>query len=217
MVGRAHAAKLAELGHEVVMGTQDVQKTLASVEKDAMGNPPFSEWHKEHKNIKLAPLAEAALVGEIIFDALKGEIALSVLKSLAKELDGKVLVDIANPLDFSKGMPPFLSVCNTDSLGEQIQSALPKTKVVKAFNTLNAYLQVDPKQLSSGDHDLFICGNDADAKAKVTEIAKSYGWQNIIDVGDITCARGTEMLLPIWLRLWGALKTPMFNFKIVKQ
>lgn len=219
MVGRAHAAKLTELGHDVVLGTQDVEKTLTNTEKDAMGNPPFSEWHKEYGGIKLLTFSNAANHGEIVFDALRGEVAVSVLQTLESELSGKVLVDIANPLDFSKGMPPFLSVCNTDSLGEQVQNALPKTKVVKAFNTLNAYLQVDPKQLSGGEHDLFLCGNDAGAKAKVIEIAKSYGWneKNIIDIGDITTARGTEMLLPIWLRLWGALKTPMFNFKIIKN
>lgn len=216
VVGRAHAARLVELGHEVAMGTQDIERTLAKTEKDAMGNAPFSEWQKEHGEVKLLTLREAAKYGEIVFEALKGEVVVSVLKTLAAELEGKIMVDIANPLDFSQGMPPLLSVCNTDSLGEQIQKVLSTTKVVKAFNTVNANLQVNPVQLANADHNLFICGNDADAKAKVTEIAKSYGWKNITDVGDITSARGTEMLLPIWLRLWGALETPTFNFKIVK-
>ncbi|QQR78507.1 MAG: NAD(P)-binding domain-containing protein [Candidatus Moraniibacteriota bacterium] len=217
VVGRSHAEKLAGLGHEVMLGTQDVEKTLASTEKDAMGNPPFSEWHKEHPDIALGTLSEAATHGEIVYDALKGEIALPAISSLKAELSGKILIDIANPLDFSHGMPPSLSICNTDSLGEQIQKALPEVKVVKTFNTTNAHLQVNPTQLADGDHHLFLSGNDAQAKTKVTEIAKSYGWKHIIDLGDITTARGTEMLLPLWLRLWGALETPMFNFKIVKE
>ena len=216
MVARAHAAKLTELGHEVTVGTRDVKKTLASAEKDAMGNPPFSEWHKDRANVKLAAFAEAAARGEIVISALKGEAEISVLRPLSRELGGKVLIDISNPLDFSKGMPPSLTVCNTDSLGEQVQRALPDVKVVKMFNTMNAYLQVNPKLLAGGEHDIFMCGNDARAKTEASAIAAGYGWKSIIDLGDITNARGTEMLLPIWVRLWGALKTPMFNFKIVK-
>lgn len=216
IVGRSHAAKLAGLGHNVALGTQNVDKTLAEDKPDMMGNPPFNVWQKDHTTVKLMPLAEAATFGEIVYNALKGEVALGVVSSLKKELTGKILVDIANPLDFSRGMPPFLSVCNTDSLGEQIQGALPDTKVVKTFNTLNALLQVDPGALANADHHLFMSGNDAAAKTKVIEIAKTYGWKNIIDLGDITTARGTEMLLPIWLRLWGALKTPTFNFKITQ-
>lgn len=215
MVGKAHAARLVALGHSVAIGTHNRENTLANQEKDMMGNPPFAEWLRNHPQIQLVTLAEAAAFGEIVIDALKGEIALAELTALKAPLAGKVLIDIANPLDFSKGMPPSLSIVNTDSLGEQIQKALPETKVVKAFNTTNAALQVEPKQLADADHHLFVCGNDEHAKAKVTDLAKAYGWKQIIDLGDITTARGTEMLLPIWLRLWGALKTPMFNFKIV--
>ncbi|MFZ1736134.1 MAG: NAD(P)-binding domain-containing protein [Candidatus Moraniibacteriota bacterium] len=216
VVGRVHAARLSELGHTVVLGTQDVEKTRAVKEKDAMGNLPFGEWQADHESVGLATFADAVSQSEIVFDALKGEIALSVLLLLAKELSGKILVDIANPLDFSRGMPPSLSVCNTDSLGEQIQRALPETRVVKAFHTTNASLQVEPMKLASGDHHLFVSGNDVEAKRIVSDIARSYGWKHIIDMGDITTARGTEMLLPVWLRLWSTLKTPMFNFKIVQ-
>lgn len=114
-------------------------------------------------------------------------------------------------------MPPSLFVSNTDSLGEQVQKVLPNTKVVKTFNTMNAMLQVNPQQLADGDHHIFVSGNDAEAKNTVTELLKSYGWKHIIDLGDITTARGTEMMMPVWLRLWGSLKTPMFNYKIVTQ
>lgn len=215
-VGRAHAEKLASLGHEVVVGTHDVDKTLANDKPDQMGNAAFSVWHKDHEVIKLVTFTDAAISGEIVYNCMKGDASVEVLSSLRDSLSGKVLIDISNPLDFSKGFPPFLSVCNTDSLGEQIQVALPDVKVVKTCNTTNAMLQVNPKLLANGDHHMFLCGNDPDAKSKVTEILKSYGWVNIIDLGDITNARGTEMLLPIWLRLFGALKDPMFNFKVVQ-
>lgn len=215
MVGRAHAGKLVELGHDVVMGTTDVAKTMADTKTDGMGTPPYSVWHKDHPTIELATFQEATNHGEMIWEALSGAAAVEVLKSVEPELGDKILIDIANPLDFSQGMPPSLFVSNTDSLGEQIQRTLPKVKVVKTFNTTNAYLQVNPQLLANADHHIFVSGNDAEAKAKVMEIQKSYGWKNIIDLGDITTARGTEMLLPIWLRLWTALGNPNFNFKIV--
>lgn len=210
MVGRAHAARLKQLGHDVVLGTRDPQAATTQ-EHTSVG-----EWRKDHGDIEFVPFVRAAAHGDIVLNALKGDVSIAVLETLERELAGKVLVDIANPLDFSKGMPPSLFVSNSDSLGEDIQRALPATRVVKAFNTLTAELQVDPTQLNAADHDLFLCGNDADAKEKVSEIARSYGWKNIIDLGDITNARGTEMFLPLWLRLWGALNTSMFNVKIVK-
>jgi predicted dinucleotide-binding enzyme len=216
MVGRAHAARLTELGHEVLLGTQNVDDKLASAETDAMGNPPFSEWHKDNSSVKLVPFTEATEQGEMVINALSGQITLEVLKGLETSIGDKIIIDIANPLDFSNGMPPTLSICNTDSLGEQIQKALPDAKIVKTLNTLNASIQVDPRQLADGDHDIFVSGNDESAKSKVVELLRSYGWTNIIDLGDISTSRGTEMLLPIWLRLMGALGTPQFNFKIVK-
>jgi 8-hydroxy-5-deazaflavin:NADPH oxidoreductase len=113
-------------------------------------------------------------------------------------------------------MPPKLSVSNTDSLGEQIQRRFPEAKVVKTLHTMNAYLMVDPSQLAGADHSVFVSGNDAEAKTAVTGLLRSFGWTDIIDLGDITTARGTEMLLPMWLRLFGALEKPVFNFKIVR-
>lgn len=216
IVGRAHATRLTELGHDVTVGTQDVDKTAANTENDNMGNPPFSQWHKDNANVKLETFADATENAEIIFNALNGQIAVEVLKGLESTIDSKILIDIANPLDFSKGFPPTLFVSNTDSLGEQIQKALPKAKIVKTFNTTNAAIQVNPKSLAGGDHHIFVSGDDESAKAKVIDILKSYGWENIVDIGDITTARGTEMFLPFWLRLMGALQTPMFNIKVVK-
>lgn len=216
MVGRAHAERLSQLGHTVILGTQDVVKTLANTEKDARGNVPFREWHADHEGIQLATFAEAAAHGDIVYNALKGAVVLEVLGALKSELANKTLVDISNPLDFSKGMPPSLFVCNTDSLGEQIQSVLPDTKVVKTLNTMNIAVQIDPYQLADGDHHIFVSGNDEQAKVTITQILKAYGWQNIIDLGDITTARATEMYLPLYMRLFGVFKSPRFNLKIVR-
>lgn len=130
-------------------------------------------------------------------------------------LAGKVLVDIANPLD-SSGMPPSLFVSNTDSLGEQIQRRFPTTRVVKALNTINAYLMFDPKQIADGDHPESISGNDTDAKTEAAELLRSFGWSDVVDLGDITTAQGTEMYLPLWARIWGATQNPMFNIKVVR-
>jgi len=135
----------------------------------------------------------------------------------AANLAGKILVDIANPLDFSKGMPPTLAICNTDSLGERIQATFPAARVVKTLNTVNASVMVNPRQVADGDHHVFLSGNDADAKARVTTLLREdFGWRHVLDLGDISTARGTEMLLPIWIRLWSALGTHLFNLKLVR-
>ena len=203
MVGQAISARLAELEHDVMIGTRAPNK--------------LSEWQASHKDVKIGSFAETAGHGEIIFNATNGAAALDVLNMVGESnLSGKVLVDISNPLDFSKGMPPSLLVSNTDSLGEQIQRAFPQVKVVKTLNTVTANIMVYPRQVANGDHHIFVNGNDAQAKRQVTDILKSFGWIHILDLGDITAARGTEMYLPIWLRLWGALGTGMFNVKIMK-
>jgi predicted dinucleotide-binding enzyme len=217
IVGQVIANRLGGLGHSVTIGTRDIAKTLARTDKDAYGNPPFSEWHKQNGTIKLSTYAEAAAAAEVIVNCTLGHGSVDALTQAGTaNISGKLIIDISNPLDFSKGMPPFLSPGNTDSLGELIQRTFPETKVVKTLNTMNCFLMVNPAALP-GDHNVFVSGNDAQAKATVIEILKSFGWQagNILDLGDISTARGTEQLLPIWIRLYGALKTPMFNFKIV--
>lgn len=218
MVGKALAVKLVEIGHDVMIGTRNLSQTLARTEKDMGGNPPFAEWQKQHSKVKLGTFEQAAQHGEVIISATSGAAALTPLKLAgAANLKGKILMDISNPLDFSMGMPPTLSVCNTDSLGEQIQRTFPDVKVVKTLNTTNALMMVNPRQLVGGDHTMFVSGNDAGAKSMVTGYLKDwFGWKDVIDLGDISTARGTEMLLPIWIRLYGVLKTPAFNFKIVR-
>jgi predicted dinucleotide-binding enzyme len=134
----------------------------------------------------------------------------------AANIKGKILIDVANPLDFSHGVPPSLAVCNTDSLGEQIQRAFPETRVVKTLNTVNCNVMVNPA-LVAGAHDMLLCGNDPEAKAVVTRILKEwFGWESVLDLGDISAARALEMVLPLWVRLWAILQTPIFGFKVVR-
>lgn len=209
-VGKIIAAKLSQLENQVVLGTRNVESTLAN-EKSG-----FGEWHQKHGEIELRTLAEAAAASSVIFNCTGGGVTLDALEAAgSSNLDGKLLIDLANPLDFSQGMPPSLNPVNTDSLGEQIQRKFPNVKVVKTLNTMNAGLMVDPAKLK-GEHNVFVCGNDADAKEEAKGILQSFGWKSsqILDLGDITNSRGTEMLLPIWLRLWGALGTAEFNFHI---
>ncbi len=216
-VGQALAGRLAELGHEVTVGTRDVEATLAKTTPDGMGNPPYPTWAAEHPQVRLTTLAEAAAGAELLVNATSGTVSIAALQAAgADNLADKVLIDIANPLDFSKGFPPTLSIKDTDSLGEQIQAAFPRLRVVKALNTLTASLMVNPADLAAGDHTVFVCGNDAEAKQTVTGILESFGHTDVIDLGDISAARGTEMVLPLWLRLMGALRTPMFNLKVVR-
>jgi predicted dinucleotide-binding enzyme len=217
VVGQTLAEKLALLGHDVTIGTRDVKKTLATKGTDRFGRPAFGEWHSGHPTIKIATFADAAASGELIVNATNGMGSLTALEQAGKEnMKNKILLDVSNPLDFSKGMIPSLSVSNTDSLGEQIQRAFPATKVVKSLQTINASLMVNPA-LVPGDHTIFLGGNDAEAKLKIRGLLMTFGWkdENILDLGDITSARGTEQILPLWIRIMGTLQHPFFNFRIV--
>jgi len=218
MVGRAIAAKLVALGHDVVVGTRDVDATLARTEPDAMGNPPYAEWQKDNAQAPLVPLADAGAHGELIVNATSGQGSQAALEGAgAPNLAGKVILDIANPLDYSQGMPPTLSVSNTDSLAEQLQAAFPDARIVKALNTMNAYVMVDPARLT-GNHNVFVAGDDAAAKETVKDLLRTFGWTDeaIVDLGGIRAARGMEMFLPLWLSLFGTLGTGDFNIGIVR-
>ena len=217
VVGKTLAGRLDGMGHEVMVGTRDPEDTLSRTEPDQYGNPPFSAWQQEHPHVRLGAFEEAAAHSEMVINATAGVVSLEALEMAGEEnVNGKILIDVSNALDFSRGMPPTLFVSNTDSLGERIQRRFPEASVVKTLHTMNAYLMVDPAQLAGADHTVFVCGDDAGAKAEVTELLQSFGWQDVIDLGDITSSRGTEMLMPIWLRLFGALQKPVFNFRIVR-
>ncbi|MBL7849508.1 MAG: NAD(P)-binding domain-containing protein [Cyclobacteriaceae bacterium] len=208
MVGDTIGSRLVELGHEVMMGSRSAtnEKALA-----------FAAKHKGKAHA--GTYADAARFGELVINCTKGDGSVEALKAGGQALDGKIIIDISNPLDFSKGMPPSLipSLSNTYSLGEEIQKTLPKAKVVKTLNTMWCGLMVNPNMIGGGNHTNFICGNDANAKAAVKKLLNEFGWknENILDLGDITNARGTESVLPIWLRVWGATQNGAFNFKIV--
>jgi len=207
-VGNTVGSKLVELGHQVMIGSRIKNNEKAKT---------FVDKHKGKADA--GTFSEAAAFGEIIFNCTSGGASLEALYlAEQKNLDGKILIDVANPLDFSKGMPPSLSVLNTNSLAEEIQKIFPRVKVVKALNTMWCGIMVNPAMINGGDHNVFISGNDASAKKQVKEILKSFGWMesNILDLGDITTARGPEMYLPLWLRIMGASNTGAFNIKIVR-
>jgi 8-hydroxy-5-deazaflavin:NADPH oxidoreductase len=191
-VGRTLAGKLRELGHEVTVGSR--------TEKD-----------------DAVEFADAAGGAELVVNATAGTASLDALHAAgAENLAGKVLLDVSNSLDFSRGRPPRLSVCNDDSVGEQIQREFPETRVVKSLNTVNSSVMVDPS-LVPGEHSVFVSGNDDGAKAQIRELLLSFGWpeSSIVDLGDISTARGAEMYVALWLRLFAAVQTPNFNIRVV--
>jgi len=206
MVGNAIGSKLIQLGYDVKMGSR------------TPNNEKASEWvRKNGSKASQGTFEDAAKFGDMIFLCVKGEAALDVLRMAKEEnLNGKTIVDVTNPVDFSKGMPPSLFVCNTDSLGERLQRAFPNVNFVKTLDVVNCEVQVDPKK-SGDDPTMFMCGNNTKAKAEVKEILKQFGWKDIIDLGDISAARGSEMMTPIWLRIWSALQNSHFAFKIVRK
>jgi predicted dinucleotide-binding enzyme len=202
-VGKAIGTKLVELGHEVTMGSRTADNLQAVEWAGAAG-----------EGAAHGTFADAAAAGEVVFNCTAGIASLEALRAAGEEnLAGKVLVDVSNALDFSQGMPPTLAVCNTDSVGEQIQRSFPETKVVKTLNTVNNQVMVDPRSVG-GEHHMFVCGNDDAAKNEVRELLQNFGWERILDLGDITGARGMEMYLPLWVRLIEIVGTPVFNIKV---
>lgn len=208
MVGTTIASKLIALDHEVTLASRTADNGKARAWLDKVASP------RAHT----ATFADAAAKAELVFNCTAGVASLEALNLAgAANLAGKILVDVSNPLDFSRGMPPTLSICNDSSLGEQIQAAFPRTRVVKTLNTVNASIMVEPSQVP-GAHVMFIAGDDAEAKQQVERMVlrEWFGWREIIDLGGIASARGTEMYLPLWLRMWGALGTANFNIAIMR-
>jgi len=218
MVGQALSEKLSQSGHEVVIGTRDVDAALSRTDPPRPGLVSFAEWHGANPGIAVGTFAQAAAHGEILFNATAGNASIDALNAAGPDnLADKILIDVANPLDFSAGFPPTLTVANTDSLAEQLQRAFPQAKVVKTLNTINASVMVDPGAVNGGEHHVFVSGDDAGAKAEVTKHLRDwFGWRHVIDLGDITTARGTEMYLALWIRLLGPVGTSTFNVHIVR-
>ena len=204
IVGRTLAKALATTGHDVVVGTRDPDSTGAR-----------EEW--AGANLSLKTLASAADGVELVVNATNGSASLAALGEVGEEhLAGKVLLDVANPLDFSQGFPPTLSVKDTDSLAEQIQRAFPDARVVKSLNTVAASVMVAPGSVGDGDTSMFVAGDDAAARAQVAGLLAELGWRDVVDLDGLHNARGMEMYLPLWVRLMGALGTAEFNLRIVR-
>ncbi len=206
MVGQTLGTKLVSLGHEVMMGSRTA------------GNEQAVRWTREAgESAAEGAFADAAAFGELVVNCTAGTASLEALGAAGEQnLSGKVLVDVANPLDFSRGMPPTLAICNDDSLGERIQATFPQARVVKALNTVNCQVMVDPARVP-GDHVAFVSGDDDEAKHEVAELLESFGWprQRVVDLGGIRTSRGAEMYLPLWLTLYGRLETGDFNVSLL--
>ncbi len=211
MVGRALAGRLDELGHAVTMGTRDVEATRAREAADTDAETP-SAWLERHPGVRLESFRDATAEVDLVVGALNGEQALAALEAAGEDhLAGRVLLDVSNPLDFSAGFPPTLTVCNTDSLAEQIQRRFPHARVVKSLNTVNAGVMVDPGGLAGGDHTVFVSGDDEEARATVTALLHELGWTDVLDLGPLSTARGTEMYLALW-----ATGTPRVSIRVVR-
>jgi predicted dinucleotide-binding enzyme len=199
-VARSLGQGLAGAGHQVTYGTRDPEQTRSR-----------EEWARSDQ-----PLAAYAdLEGEIYVNATKGEGSLTALQAVGPALNGKVLIDTSNALDSTSGFPPSLFVKDTDSLAEQLQRALPEVRLVKMFNTMSSVVMIDPGALGQ-ESTVFIAGNDEAAKQAATELAGDLGWTDVLDLGDLTAARGLEMYISLWLRIYGAVGRPGFNIKVVR-
>jgi predicted dinucleotide-binding enzyme len=198
--GRAIATALAEGGHDIVVGTRSPDATRARDEWQGVG-------------LALVPLGEAAAGADLVVNITNGNASIEALSQVGPSLDGLVLLDVANPLDFSGGFPPTLSVKDTDSLAEQIQRAFPAARVVKSLNTVTGALMLAPVPGTT----MFVAGDDPAARRTVVALLEEFGWEDVIEFESLDAARGMEMWLPLWVRLFGVLGTPRFNLKIVRE
>jgi predicted dinucleotide-binding enzyme len=207
-VGRAVGGRLAEVGHQVTIGTRDPEDTAARAE--------YAGWQAQHPKVGLAGFGDAAAGAELVVNASGGEVSLDILEQAgAANLAGKVLMDISNPMDHTHGFPPRLFVKDDDSLAEMIQRAHPQARVVKTLNTMNNSVMVDPQRLGEPTT-VFVSGDDAEAKATVTGLLEELGHQDVIDLGPLESARGAEMWLPLWIRIAMSLGGSDFNVKVVR-
>src|SRR5436305_1198680 len=205
-VGRTIGGRLIEVGHEVTMGSRSAD------------NADATAWATEHgDNASHGTFADSAAFGELLFNCTGGMVSLAACEAAGEaNIGDKILVDVSNPLDFSGGMPPRLAVSNTDSDGEQPQRRLPSARVVKSLNTMNSAVMVNPAAVP-GYHNVFVSGNDDEAKATVTDLLGQFGWPKaaVLDLGDIKSARGAEAFVLFWVFLRGALGGNQFNLGVV--
>jgi 8-hydroxy-5-deazaflavin:NADPH oxidoreductase len=214
VVAQTLGAKLLELGHDLVLGTRDPSK----LDDKKHFAASLGEWLQQTGNKgKVVSFRDAATHGDLLINATSGAVSVEALRIAgADKVGAKTLIDTANILDFSKGMPARALASQDNCLAEAIQLAFPNLRVVKCFNTISAPLMTNPKALAGGDHTIFVAGNDKGAKGEVTELLRSFGWTDVLDLGDVSAARGPEMYMAMWLRLYGATGTGMVNVKVVR-
>jgi hypothetical protein len=214
VVAQTLGSKLVELGHDVALGTRDAKK----LDEKKRFASTLREWLQATQNrAKVVTFREAAAHGDILINATSGEVSVAALGlAEAGSVGSKTLIDAANELDHSKGMPPRSLASQDNCLAEKIQEAFPNLRVVKSLNTIGAPVMVNPAAVGEGQHTVFVSGNDRGAKAQVSDLLKSFGWTDILDLGDISSARGPEMYMGLWIRLWGATQTGMINIKVVR-
>jgi predicted dinucleotide-binding enzyme len=224
--GRAHAARLLELGHEVYVGTRDSQVTLGRTQPDFMGIEPFGQWAADYPAIRLLSFGDAAAAADFAINGIDGANAVRVLSGIADQLAGKTLMDYGVPYIYNPeqahpwptpwGVMPAIDPVDHDSLGERIQRALPATKVVKACVTQEQETAVQPRSVAGGDHTMFIAGDHDDAKARVTELLRAYGWEDVLDLGPLVASRGMEMYAHLHSAIQFALGGARFGIKVMR-
>ncbi|MGZ8857335.1 MAG: NADPH-dependent F420 reductase [Candidatus Aminicenantales bacterium] len=216
-VGKTLGAALVSRGHDVMIGTRDVRRKMEE-KASGDGSVSFRDWLSKNKKVRLGIFAKAAAHGEILVNATAGHGSIGALSKVKPvDLKDKILIDVANPLGPWGNGPVKLFVSNDDSLAEMIQRAHPGARIVKSLNTVTAHIMANPAGLSGGGHDVFVAGNNPDARDRVTRFLRDeFGWRTVIDLGDLTAARGLEMMIMVWIKIWEALGTSDFNYKIAR-
>jgi predicted dinucleotide-binding enzyme len=214
-VGQTLSSKLVALGHDVVMGSRDPAALASRSEPPYPGAPSFADWRGENPDVRLATFAEAAAHAELVFLATNGMASVDIVTSISERLAGKLVIDVTNALDVSEGSAKLFVSGGGDSLAERIQRAAPEARVVKSLNTVTAPVMVNPAILGEPDHVMFVAGDEEAARAEVSTLLRNwFGWSEVVDLGDLAGARALEAYILMWVRMWGAFGTPMFNIAV---